>query len=455
MTIPNVNPGDVLPSAGWNAMKAAVDTSTAETAAIPATVDAAVVEAVASDQTVTDAAAAAAVDAVNARVAAEDLLTETTASSTYAKRHTEAFADFAAYADGTPAVMQTGQPVLLARNNVANADLRVVGGELLMTTTEAVSAAGYLRTALTGPSRVLGTRFRIATATGPAAEEPVVLIPWTENAISDAAAHLSVGRTSWTYAVWDTANGGLVIIGQGTFSPPLSTGPGTSHRMMVALKGDRATVMLPDGTLRTFVDARIATTAGKYAGCELYYNNASTADRASILSFWAGSELPADGRYLDAPDVMQIIGDRPLGESRQLSIPGASGGSVDNTIPIASAGPSTELHPALRPVVTYPPSGLVECEIELHLQPAAVGDYFAQIYRNGGLNAGVKQLLVNSSGQGVRHAKLLIKGTPGRTEFLTLHIFGSAVGSVRLNSVTGRHATFSARPIGGAIVTAL
>lgn len=173
----------------------------------------------------------------------------------------------------------------------ANAQLRIVSGKLVSTTTAASTQAGYIDASIGRPVREIGARFSFA-AGSTTADGAIVLVLWKTSITSwptlpDSPLHLVMWPDGWQLGVF--VGQVFTPIASGAFSPALSV-TGTVYTASVAIDGQTALIRLPDGTITTVTHPFLAGDAN-YAGYEIFYNNASTAARPQFVEVWVEPDV--------------------------------------------------------------------------------------------------------------------------------------------------------------------
>jgi hypothetical protein len=190
--------------------------------------------------------------------------------------------------DGSLTVADTGQTWEHAYSSAA-AQLRLVGGKLVNTTTATSQPAGYIDTRLDQKVLRLGARFSYGA--GSTGDGAAVLVAWRTSitsfpTIPDAPFHWAIWPAGWELGV--IVSNVFSSVASGSFASPLAT-DGTVYRASAFINGATVTLSLPDATSQTVTDSRFAA-PGQYAGFEIYYNNASTAARPQLVQLWAADE---------------------------------------------------------------------------------------------------------------------------------------------------------------------
>ena len=151
----------------------------------------------------------------------------------------------------------------------------------------AADAATYLTTDVAGPVRRIGAAARF---TGGANNGVIALLVTGAPVPADgsapapsAAVHFVADAQGWSYGVWRAGDDAQDVLASGRYRTPITLGAASFE---VRLDGDRATVILPDGTAVTVTDPRIADNGGPVATWELY-ESSPVARPAAFTAVWA------------------------------------------------------------------------------------------------------------------------------------------------------------------------
>ncbi|GAA1882140.1 hypothetical protein [Williamsia serinedens] len=126
--------------------------------------------------------------------------------------------------------------------------------------------------------------------------------------------HYRTNRNNWAFSLWDSANGGEIVLASGAYSPPLIGDPNrpVEYELAFRIDGNTATFRTADGVVQPPVtDSRIGTLGGNYLFAESY-NPLATDDVVAILSF-EGGDTPPETLFStpSAGDLAQQLGYRP------------------------------------------------------------------------------------------------------------------------------------------------
>ena len=157
----------------------------------------------------------------------------------------------------------------------------VVRGRALVGNLPDAHAAAYLIQPLPARVRSVGARFGFGPGTD---NGSICLASWTGRPPSDTNCHLVVAPDRWIFSV--AQGGALHHVDDGPFTAALPQ-DGSPLTLQVELDGGpTAVVRLPDGQVRTVVDARIGSIPGSVAGWEFFKNAAGAAD-VLLYESWA------------------------------------------------------------------------------------------------------------------------------------------------------------------------
>ncbi|MFJ4652682.1 hypothetical protein ACIP5Y_15585 [Nocardia sp. NPDC088792] len=207
----------------------------------------------------------------------------------------QAFSYFADLPDsaGSPGALSSGQEVLTA---TTGGSWRVSGGYLTLSSTPPAGVSDcYFGTPNLGSIVTqVGGRFTFTT-TGPngVAALGICNRPINFKSMPSMAMRFFCTPTTWAFAVSagvDNGNTGQVVLASGSLALPGGMIPGTQYEMQAWIVGSTATLRLPDGSITTVADARIAKYAGNFAFCEN-----STASSSDAVAKWSHF-LAATGR---------------------------------------------------------------------------------------------------------------------------------------------------------------
>ncbi len=202
---------------------------------------------------------------------------------------------FRSMPDGPPpATFGTGPATLnTAPFRDAGAALRVHGGLLTNSPAGPTGTAGYYTSAnLGGPVRRIGARWVFLPRGTNGTDGAMALVVSQKAFDKPFPLHLVITPQNWWFGVWppaDAPGSKLEIVGGGPFATPLRIDSGTEHTVDVTLSGQRATIVLPDGSVKYVRDARIAEWAGPYATFEVYAGKGSDDVGVGFSKIWAGA----------------------------------------------------------------------------------------------------------------------------------------------------------------------
>lgn len=200
-----------------------------------------------------------------------------------------------------PSVGDEGIGVVL---ELPGRDMQIKDGLLQDPSLDGTTAkASYWNQQLDGVTRI-GATFKIETgATNPFGSVTLVLweypIPRPYK-VPNSPFHLSICSTFWELTVWEggdtSTNATTDSLITKYFDVPLADdwdpdtpGSGTLHRVEAVIDGDTATIVLPDGTVETVTDPRIASIPATIACHEIYMHHPDAA-RTAFQDIWAGTQ---------------------------------------------------------------------------------------------------------------------------------------------------------------------
>lgn len=170
-----------------------------------------------------------------------------------------------------------------------NGGLQVVGGALQTMATGHGLASGYAQVDMHAPVTRIGAEFEFTDATDPrgAIALPIWTQPFNETwpRVPDSPAHFLMTRTDWSYELY--RDGSQVALTSGKFDPPLPVN--TPLSVEIRLHGDTALLLLPDGSMPTVTDPRIAV-PGRYATFESFVWDPATMTHPRMFRVWADTD---------------------------------------------------------------------------------------------------------------------------------------------------------------------
>lgn len=149
-------------------------------------------------------------------------------------------------------------------------------------------AAGYVETGLRRPVVRVGATVSFADQSA-----DIALVVWQESLAqarsqgrtASAGIHFVASAVQWHLGVWDSSTMREIVL---MAEPYTAAGPpGTRQSFEITRDGDTANVHLPDGSVRTVSDPRIAAWSGTAACWELYEFQPTDVP-ATVTRFWAG-----------------------------------------------------------------------------------------------------------------------------------------------------------------------
>jgi lysophospholipase L1-like esterase len=115
----------------------------------------------------------------------------------------------------------------------------------------------------------------------------------------DMPLHVWSTKTTWAITIWNGSNhggSGQAILASGTYAIPLAADDTTQYEIEAWINGTTITARLPDGTIRSASDAKVASYAGNFAFFESMRSDVSD-DTSGITHVWADTneQPPAKG----------------------------------------------------------------------------------------------------------------------------------------------------------------
>lgn len=192
--------------------------------------------------------------------------------------------DFREQPDGAPV-----DPRIVRYDNTRGTSvehpLTVIDGALQTQATSGLAGA-YAEVDLDRPVTNIGADFEFTggTARGGAISLPVWATTFseTQDPVPDSPSHIVLSAEGWGYSLY--VGGRQVGLAEGGFDPPLPSD--IPLQLNIHLAGDTATVELPDGSVTTVTDPRIAA-PGQFATFESFQWDSATMARVRLLEIWA------------------------------------------------------------------------------------------------------------------------------------------------------------------------
>ncbi|WP_143545897.1 hypothetical protein [Rhodococcus sp. 14-1411-2a] len=212
-------------------------------------------------------------------------------------RNFAVYSDFTALPDGpAPSTFETGQAASVAPVPDPSMNLRIANGKLTFAPTGGGPAAAYFRTGDLGtPVTSMGMKWTFTAQ--PGGTPGVAAMAITDRPADPLGGasplmplHFIVTRDGWNYSVSPGTSGGgaeLITLAAGTFSSPLSEDGNTIHEVQIDIRGNTATIDLPDGNQQEVQDPRIEAWASRYAFFEPYADRSSTDSITGFTEVWA------------------------------------------------------------------------------------------------------------------------------------------------------------------------
>ncbi len=207
------------------------------------------------------------------------------------------YSDFTALPDGpAPSTFETGQPASVAPVPDPSMNLRISNGKLTFAPTVDGPAAAYFRTGDLGkPVTSVGMKWTFtAQPGGTPGVAAMAITDKPANPLGGASPlmplHFIVTRDGWNYSVSPGTSGGgaeLITLAAGQFSSPLSEDGNTIHEVQVDIRGNTATIELPDGNRQEVQDTRIEAWASRFAFFEPYVDRSTTDSITGFTEVWA------------------------------------------------------------------------------------------------------------------------------------------------------------------------
>ncbi|CAB4901319.1 unannotated protein [freshwater metagenome] len=205
--------------------------------------------------------------------------------------------DFTALPDGpAPSAFETGQVASVAPVADPSMNLRISNGKLTFAPTVDGPAAAYFRTGDLGkPVTSVGMKWTFtAQPGGTPGVAAMAITDKPANPLGGASPlmplHFIVTRDGWNYSVSPGTSGGgaeLITLAAGQFSSPLSEDGNTIHEVQVDIRGNTATIELPDGNRQEVQDTRIEAWASRFAFFEPYVDRSTTDSITGFTEVWA------------------------------------------------------------------------------------------------------------------------------------------------------------------------
>ena len=210
----------------------------------------------------------------------------------------DVYSDFTTLPDGpAPSTFASGQAASTAPVPDPSMNLRISDGKLTFAPTIDGPAAAYFRTSDLGkPVAAMGMKWTFSAQPG---GTPGVAAMAITGSLADPLGgasplmplHFIVTRDGWNYSVSPGTSGGgaeLITLAAGTFDSPLVEDGNTIHEVQVSIRGNTATIDLPDGNRQEVQDPRIEAWASRYAFFEPYVDRALTDSITGFTEVWVG-----------------------------------------------------------------------------------------------------------------------------------------------------------------------
>lgn len=209
------------------------------------------------------------------------------------------YSDFTSLPDGpAPSTFETGQVASVAPVADPSMNLRIANGKLTFAPTVDGPAAAYFRTEDLGkPVTSMGMKWTFTAQ--PGGTPGVAAMAITDRPADPLGGasplmplHFIVTRDGWNYSVSPGTSGGgaeLITVAAGTFDSPLSEDGNTIHEVQVDIRGDTATIDLPDGNRQEVQDPRIEAWASRHAFFEPYVDRSTTDSITGFTEVWANT----------------------------------------------------------------------------------------------------------------------------------------------------------------------
>jgi hypothetical protein len=342
---------------------------------------------------------------------------------------------------GAPTTADTGQTYALTNSGGTGDGLSIIGGKLTNTATHAGLAAGYAQVTHAQNVNRVGARFTFGayTTTNGAAVVGIWAAPLNSSypVIPNAPCHLVITPTAWNYGVFQ--GNALTNIASGQFSSPLAT-DGTEHRVDVVINGTTATLLLPDGSLASVTDSRIASLAGRHAFVEVYALDANTDSKAAFTAIWSDDGTPT------APgDVLPLL----VG-TRNLTAPTVVQSAPVSNADVAVPTSETNVDGTALAVTFTVPAGCTAVEVTLRgaLAMTAPGQVLWG-YREGATTQGMATVVNGQVTGNVGYSHVWSGLVPGSTHTITWRHWcvQSGVATFKREFGAGYWATMKVTPI--------
>lgn len=343
--------------------------------------------------------------------------------------------NFQEYESGAPASSMGGTPWRFFATS-ESAYPTVQGGALTIPTGE----TGWNYSQLDAGRQVsrLGASFSLSpfTTSGGSAAFVLWSMPIEDSwpVVPESPFHLVVQPTGYTFGVIE--NGELDVVKTGAFATSLVADGVAQHTLDAVIDGSNGIVyiVLPDGSVDTITDPRIAATSGTVA-CWEVYRPLATDTVASFHRTWFSSDGIDVGlaKALSSSDARPVVVHYAPATDVSVSVP--TGGMVDVDATNLSA------------TITMP-RGVTSLEVELTgyiASASAVGVLWAVFIGS----TQCTQFVIKSAYDGLVTYKARIDGLSPSTEYSVKwqHFATSSGASLKLHSPAGYAATMKLTPI--------
>jgi hypothetical protein len=152
-------------------------------------------------------------------------------------------------------------------------------------------ASYYSSPSLGGPITDVGARWTFTPSRG--SSGIMALLITRDLMVPPISMHLAITPRTWSFGVWPPGTGEdrLIELKTGTFASPLLEDGSQVYEALVVVNGEKAELHLPDGTVTTVEDARIAEWTGPFAVFEAFANQGKSASRVAFSEIWAAHQF--------------------------------------------------------------------------------------------------------------------------------------------------------------------
>ena len=398
-------------------------------------------------------------------LASDGTLEATALSAAYARPGAALRTDFSTKADAAaPATGDDGVAVTL--NPTSGEGLLLVKDGLLQTPTltGVTKKAAYWQQPLVGAKRI-GGEFVM----GPNSEEHgnVTLVFWeylipTPYYVPNSPLHLSFTETYWRLSVWEGGTTGSMatetMLITEFYDTPLTVdwdpdvdGSGTVYRVEALIVDDTAIITLPDGSIATVTDSRIASIPANVA-CHEVYRNAAGSSEAAFRSIWADTRPAPVGGSTSLSETAQLVNgaetriNAALPDWAPVVVQRAPTPAADITVP----GSNADMDATNIAVTLTLPEGCTAVEVEFtaYLSVTASSRVLWS-FAEGATGYDTQSVIVGAYTGNVTYRGKRTGMTPGQAYTLKMKHFytGGSGATLKLDSPNGYKATMKVTPL--------